>query len=161
MTLNRCSKDLVKIRPDATVLEAAKLMRSRSISFLIVAEDSDPIGIITERDILNVVADEKKPAKTTVEMVMTSNPRMINIAYEALERIRLMHQIANFGDSENRQWLVECPLTGTLADTYIRPREVPLSRLIEVTSCSRWRERGYCGQECVEDARTFSENGVR
>lgn len=161
MSLERMSsKDLLTIRPDATVLEAAKLMQSKSMSPLIVVENSQPVGIITEKDIVNVVANEKKPAKTSVEMVMTSNPRIINIAYEVLERLRLMHTLANVGDKDNREWLVECPFTGTLADTYIRPLKVPLSRLIEIRSCSRWREKEYCGQECVENTRAFSGNGV-
>lgn len=151
MSLERIgSKDVVTISPDATVLEAAKLMESKRISSLVVVEDSRPIGIVTDKDIVfKVVANEKTPAETAVEMIMTSNPRMVNVAYDVLDGVRLMHDMANLKAKDIRHWSIECPFTGTLADAYIRPLDVPLGRLIEIQSCSLWRERAYCGQECV------------
>jgi CBS domain-containing protein len=151
MSLERtCSKDLVTISLDATVLEAAKLMQSKSIDSLVVVEDSRPIGVVTDKDIVRkIVASEKKPAEIAVERIMTSNPRMINVAYDVLDGVRLMHDMANLKTKDIRQWSIECPFTSTLADTYIRPLDVPLGRLIEINSCSLWRERAYCGQECI------------
>jgi CBS domain-containing protein len=92
MSLERiCSKAVVTISPDATLLEAAKLMHSKHIGCLVVIDDSRPIGILTDRDIvLKVVAREKKPAETSVRDVMTTNPTMVNVNYDMLDAVRLM-----------------------------------------------------------------------
>ena len=92
MSLERiCSNAVVTISPDATVLEAAKLMYSKHIGCLVVIDDFRPIGILTDRDIvLKVVASEKKPAETVVENIMTTNPTMVNVNYDVLDAVRLM-----------------------------------------------------------------------
>jgi CBS domain-containing protein len=93
MSLERvCSKSVVTISPDATVAEAAKLMQSKHIGCLVVIDESRPIGIVTDRDIvLKVVAGEKKPAETAVRKIMTANPTMVNVNYDLLDAVRLMH----------------------------------------------------------------------
>ena len=92
MSLERiCSKTVVTISPNATVLEAAKLMQSKHIGCLVVIDESRPIGILTDRDIvLKVVAGEQKP-QTTVKKIMTANPTMVNVNYDLLDAVRLMH----------------------------------------------------------------------
>jgi CBS domain-containing protein len=92
MSLERiCSKDVVTISSDATVLEAAKLMHSKHIGCLVVTEEFRPIGIVTDRDIvLKVVASEKRPAETAVKQIMTTNPTLVNVNYDLLDAVRLM-----------------------------------------------------------------------
>jgi CBS domain-containing protein len=92
MSLERiCSKAVVTVSPDATVLEAAKLMRSKHIGCLVVIDEFRPIGIITDRDILlKVVAGEKQPAETAVKQIMTTNPTFVNVNYDVLDAVRLM-----------------------------------------------------------------------
>jgi len=92
MSLERiCSKTVVTISPNATVLEAAKLMQSKHIGCLVVIDESRPIGILTDRDIvLKVVAGGQKP-ETTVKKIMTANPTMVNVNYDLLDAVRLMH----------------------------------------------------------------------
>jgi len=92
MSLERiCSKTVVTISSDASVLEAAKLMHSKHIGCLVVADDSRITGILTDRDIvLKLVASEKKPGETAVKTIMTSNPTMVNVNYDVLDAVRLM-----------------------------------------------------------------------
>ena len=92
MSLDRiCSKTVVTISPDATVLEAAKLMHSKHIGCLVVTDNSRPTGILTDRDIvLKLVAGEKKQEETTVKNIMTTNPTMVNVNYDVLDAVRLM-----------------------------------------------------------------------
>ncbi|HIH76091.1 MAG TPA: CBS domain-containing protein [Methanomassiliicoccales archaeon] len=60
-------------RPDMTVKEAAALMLREGVGSLIVLEGGEPVGILTERDILyKVVAVGKVPSRTKVERVMSS-----------------------------------------------------------------------------------------
>lgn len=92
MSLERIgSKTVVTISPDATVLEAAKLMHSKHIGCLVVTDDSRPTGILTDRDIvLKLVASEKQPGQTAVKNIMTTNPTMVNVNYDVLDAVRLM-----------------------------------------------------------------------
>lgn len=92
MSLERiCSKTVVTISPDATVLEAAKLMHSKHVGCLVVTDDSRPTGILTDRDIvLKLVASDSKPGETAVKNIMTPNPTMVNVNYDVLDAVRLM-----------------------------------------------------------------------
>jgi CBS domain-containing protein len=61
------------ISKERTALEASKEMSDRHVGALVVTEDKNVIGIVTERDILTrVVAAEQDPGKITVEEIMTS-----------------------------------------------------------------------------------------
>jgi len=60
-------------RPDMTVKEAAALMLREGVGSLVVLEEGEPVGILTERDILyKVVALGKMPARVRVAQVMSS-----------------------------------------------------------------------------------------
>jgi CBS domain-containing protein len=58
------------IRSDATVREAATRMRDEEISSLLVP--TDPPGIVTSTDVLDVVAGGGEPGELAVADVMTS-----------------------------------------------------------------------------------------
>jgi CBS domain-containing protein len=92
MSLERvCSKNVVTISPDATVLEAANLMRSKHVGCVLAVNDSRPVGILTDRDIvLGVVASARKPAETSVRETMTANLTTVNVNYDLLDAVRLM-----------------------------------------------------------------------
>jgi CBS domain-containing protein len=63
----------IVVKPKITVLEAAKLMKEKKIGNVIVVENNQPIGILTESDIIKKVVAEGKTAKTVlVEEVMTT-----------------------------------------------------------------------------------------
>jgi len=60
------------VGPEATVLDAALLMNDHKIGSLIVMDEGQVAGIITERDLLmRVVAQRRDPAVTLVRDVMT------------------------------------------------------------------------------------------
>lgn len=51
------NREIVTITPENTLYEAAQLMGEKRIGSLIVMKYDTPVGIITERDLLNVVSD--------------------------------------------------------------------------------------------------------
>jgi CBS domain-containing protein len=76
-------KNYVSLSEDTLVAEAAKLMRDKDVlSVLVTSKNSnEPIGIVTERDILyRVVAENKGPFKVTLKDIMSSP--LITIAEE-------------------------------------------------------------------------------
>ncbi|UGB39584.1 CBS domain-containing protein [Frateuria soli] len=74
-----CTHEAVSISPAASVVEAARLMRTRHVGVLVVVEQPNgeriPVGVLTDRDIvLEVVAPEAPCARLRVGDVMTREP---------------------------------------------------------------------------------------
>lgn len=63
---------VVTIGPDATVLEAMRLLMEHRIGGVVVVRDDAPVGILTERDVLRLGAEDPDQLATrTVESAMT------------------------------------------------------------------------------------------
>lgn len=54
------------VRPGATVLEAVRMMNEQCVGCVLVTEDDEPVGIVTERDILVRVVDALRDPRTTL-----------------------------------------------------------------------------------------------
>ena len=63
--------DLVTCPPTATVVEAARTMRDRVVGAVIIVEGPRLAGILTERDLVRLVADGVDMATEPVAGVMT------------------------------------------------------------------------------------------
>jgi CBS domain-containing protein len=64
-------KTLNTINADATVLDATKIMGTRS--YVIILEKSKPIGIVTERDVIDkVLVADREPKSVTVTEIMST-----------------------------------------------------------------------------------------
>lgn len=77
---------------DTTVQEAARAMAARNFGSMIVVDGNDRVtGIATERDIMNkVVAGEMDPATTTLEQIMTKEPRTARETDDMVDWLRIM-----------------------------------------------------------------------
>ncbi len=75
-----CVKDVmtagvVAVRPDASVVEAAQLMRAQNIGDVVVADGQEVVGVLTDRDIaVRTVADGADPMGVSVGSVCTPDP---------------------------------------------------------------------------------------
>ena len=92
-----CSREVACISPQASIREAAKLMRDRHVGDLVVVENPDhprkPLGIITDRDLaIRVLTDTQSPDAFKIEDVMNRDLLVVRTddglfhATEALER---------------------------------------------------------------------------
>ena len=77
--------NLAIIQPNASVLEAAKLMKKRKLGNVIVVEKKQPIGILTESDILKKVVAEGKNGKDVKVKDVMSTPIIVVDPYISLE----------------------------------------------------------------------------
>lgn len=60
------------VRPDSTIREAAEKMRDKNEGVIPVFEGSEPVGMITDRDIVvRAIAEGSEPSLTRVKDVMT------------------------------------------------------------------------------------------
>ncbi|MFP8955007.1 cyclic nucleotide-binding/CBS domain-containing protein [Natrialbaceae archaeon A-arb3/5] len=64
--------EYVGVSESDTVLGVAQLMRDERTSCALVVRGSEPVGIVTEWDVLGLVAEEADPAETTVDEAMTA-----------------------------------------------------------------------------------------
>ena len=66
------TKNVVTIEVNRTALEAAKIMAEKGISSLIVLNDQDPVGIVTERDFVKKICiKELNVSRVKVNEVMS------------------------------------------------------------------------------------------
>lgn len=71
-------KEILTLKPEASVLDAVQMMRDRHIGDVIIAEERNgekiPLGIVTDRDLtLDVLAQCADPAKLQISAVMNKN----------------------------------------------------------------------------------------
>jgi len=74
------NKNLVVVKPDINLKDAAKVMCDRHIGSLVVAKNDDIVGILTQTDVMKAIALEKNLEATFVEDVM--NKKVTTIDYE-------------------------------------------------------------------------------
>lgn len=91
-----CNREVIVIQRDATVVEAAKLMRQYHVGAVIVVEKRDgrqvPVGVVTDRDlVVEVIATELDENVITVGDIMAQEVFTIKestASYEAIELMR-------------------------------------------------------------------------
>jgi CBS domain-containing protein len=89
--------DVRTVTPQETFQHVATLLHDNAISSVVVMDGDRLAGIVTERDLVNLVADGKDPRTTTVTERMTTNvdtvgPRTdIAEAAEHMARLRIRH----------------------------------------------------------------------
>ncbi len=66
------TKDLSVIGEEASIQEAARQMQNRKIGSLLVQNDQEYVGIITETDVVRAVAEEQEIGLLTVQGLMSS-----------------------------------------------------------------------------------------
>jgi signal-transduction protein with cAMP-binding, CBS, and nucleotidyltransferase domain len=71
--LSEKGRAVLRVDAAAPVLEAARLMVERNVGSLLVTEDDETVGIVTERDYLRrVAAEELDGRKTSVREIMSA-----------------------------------------------------------------------------------------
>jgi CBS domain-containing protein len=84
------------VRRDATVDEAAQLMKREDVGSLPVVDGDTLVGIVTDRDIvLRVVAEGREPRSTTVGEVHSDDPVAVEPEQDFDEALQRMarHQV--------------------------------------------------------------------
>ncbi|MET7454299.1 CBS domain-containing protein [Streptomyces sp. NPDC005574] len=69
---------VVAVRPDASLVEAAQLMRTQDIGDVVVADGQRVVGVLTDRDItVRAVAEGIDPQTVSVRSMCTPDPVVV------------------------------------------------------------------------------------
>ena len=85
------TRNIKTVRPDSTLVDAAKMMLAENIGALPVYEDKKILGIVTDRDItVRGTAKGLDPKKTRVSEVMTRDIHTCPAGYDVRDACKLM-----------------------------------------------------------------------
>ena len=85
------NKNIITIEKDRTMLQAAELMKENDISFLVIVENGDPVGVLTERDFVQKFCIENKKSDTImVSEIMSYKFRWVEPTTEIEDAIQKM-----------------------------------------------------------------------
>ncbi|MFF8938223.1 CBS domain-containing protein [Streptomyces paradoxus] len=86
---------VVAVRPDASLVEAAQLMRTQNIGDVVVAEGQDVIGVLTDRDItVRAVAEGIDPMTVSARTACTPHPVTVTPDDRVATAVTLMREHA-------------------------------------------------------------------
>jgi CBS domain-containing protein len=84
---------LMSVAPEATIAEVARQMRTDDSDSVAVISEGRLVGIITERDLVQAIADGVDPQQVRANVVMTADPATVDAdedaAMVAVKMIRL------------------------------------------------------------------------
>jgi CBS domain-containing protein len=139
-----CTLDVACCTPDATVSAAARLMRDRHTGDLIVIDNADeerePVGIVTDRDIVvEVLAQGRDPDRTTVGEIMSKQLVIASgseDAWQALQRM-VSHGVRRIPVVDDEH----CVLGIVTLDDILRIHAEAANSLVQVVSKEQTREQ--------------------
>ena len=83
-------RHLLTVDSKASLRRAAKVMTDRGVGCAVVIEKEKVAGIVTERDILHAVADDKIMDTATVEEVMTRDVVSGSPGWDVVKAVKTM-----------------------------------------------------------------------
>ncbi len=96
--LDNKGRDIISISPDASVLDAIKLMADKGIGALVVIDGGDLRGIVTERDYARKVIIKGRASDTTpvadimtADVITASSQQTVNECMEMMTSKRCRH----------------------------------------------------------------------
>jgi CBS domain-containing protein len=86
-----CHRPVVTCSPDLSLVEMARLMKTYNISGIVVADEDEPVGIVSLRDLRNLIADSVDDISTlTVRDIMKTGLITIHNSDHLFKAIFLM-----------------------------------------------------------------------
>jgi CBS domain-containing protein len=87
------TRNPVTVRSDATIVDAARLMRDRDIGPLVVVDDERVRGIVTDRDIVvRAVAEGRDPSSVRIADVCSGDVETVSPDEPIGDAVRRMEQ---------------------------------------------------------------------
>lgn len=85
------NKHVITIEQDSSVLDAAHLLKEKDVSFLVIVKDKNPVGVLSERDIVRrLAAEDKQASKVRVYEIMSPKFRWVEPTTEIEDAVQKM-----------------------------------------------------------------------
>jgi signal-transduction protein with cAMP-binding, CBS, and nucleotidyltransferase domain len=125
---NFVKRDAVIIDANNSVLDAAQLMRDKNVGNCLVSINGQPVGIVTERDMLNRIAAENLLSSSIPIRKIMSSP-MISVTADTplSEAVKLMakHHIRTLFVTDNGKPMGLLNMRAIVGDQFRAARMVP------------------------------------
>jgi CBS domain-containing protein len=138
-----CVLDVACCTQDITVSAAARLMREHHTGDLVVIDDADeerePVGIVTDRDIVvEVLAQDRDPGKTTVGEIMSKQLVIASGSEDASQALQRMvsHGVRRIPVVDDEQYVMGI----VTLDDMLRVHAEQAAGLAHVVSTEQSRE---------------------
>jgi CBS domain-containing protein len=93
-TVRTLIRPIETLGPRASCAEAARLMRDKNIGSVVVADDSEPLGIVTDRDLaLRVVAEAQDAQSIRLEDIMSPQPAFVSLRRTLDDALKIMRDL--------------------------------------------------------------------
>jgi len=96
--LDSKGRHIISVKPDASVLDAIKLMADKAIGSLVVMDDDELCGILSERDYARKVIIKGRSSESTrvseimtAEVITTSSAQTVGDCMELMTEKRIRH----------------------------------------------------------------------
>ena len=139
-----CVLDVACCLPGSTISEAARLMRQHHTGDLVVLDDADeerePVGIITDRDIvLEVLAKGRDPGRTAVREIMSTQLVVASDSEDYAEALQRMatHGVRRIPVVDDKR----CVLGIVTLDDMLRVHAAQANRLLDIVGKEQAREQ--------------------
>lgn len=139
-----CVLDVACCTREMTIAAAARLMRERHAGDVIVVDNADeerePVGILTDRDIvIEVLAKGRDPNKTTVAEVMATQLVIAGDSEDSTQALQRMaaHGVRRIPVVDDQR----CVVGIITLDDLLREQAEQATRLLEVVTKQQARER--------------------
>ena len=90
-SIARGAEQLVTAGPDTTVRDLAQLLQEGAVGSVVIVEDGEPVGIVTDRDLALEVINRDLDFETPASDVMTRDPVTVEAemgVYEMCEKMK-------------------------------------------------------------------------
>ncbi|HID15340.1 MAG TPA: CBS domain-containing protein, partial [Candidatus Atribacteria bacterium] len=86
------TRDLITVPPTTTIDKVAVLMKEHNIGSIIIVDDKgNPVGIVTERDlVVKVLANNLNSSDVQVKSIMSSPVISVNVKASLVDAAKLM-----------------------------------------------------------------------
>ena len=85
-------KNVVTLEVSNTVLDAVRVMAEKCVGCLVITDSEKPVGIITERDIMRSILQDKRVLERGVEQVMSRPLLAVDPETAVVEALDLMKE---------------------------------------------------------------------
>ncbi|MCS6784311.1 MAG: CBS domain-containing protein [Candidatus Caldarchaeum sp.] len=88
----------ITVREDATIHDVIRIMAEQNIGFLVVVEGSNYVGVLSERDVIRSLAEEKNLDKTVGsfckrDIIKLSADKTVEDAAQVMGKHRIRHVV--------------------------------------------------------------------